>query len=304
VPGNVLVSVVRLAVRRKPVVRVGDLALHVASVAGRLGPVVVHDLLAADDDARSKFAEDGPRSDDADRSAFVRVGNDFSVDQVAFFIFFDDDFVQRHVFREEQIAVAEAAAPRRLRRQHEKLLAPIHDGKGPDTVLAPTEQVPVLVDLLFALRIVRQDNLVLDHVGHVPLLVDAHLGRLVRLAARPAPEPGRPAALPPERRPLLGPAGALFAGRARAVPVRRAVLGRAAEPPAAREHLERRWRAAVVAALRLLLRRRRLGRLGRGGLGGLVLRRRLLRQLLRRVGHFIVGRFLGWGGCAWIRGLC
>ena len=294
VPSNVLVPVVRLAVRRKPVVRIGDLALDVAPVAGSLAPVVVQDLFAADDDARAEFAEDGPRGDDTDRSALVGVRDDVPVNQVALFVLLDDDLVQRHVLGEEQVAVAEAAAPCRLRRQHEELLSSVHDGKGANAVLASAQQVAILVHLFLARGVVGQDNLVLDHVGHGALLVDAHLGRRVRLAARPAPKPGRPAALPAERRALLGTTPFLIGG-ARAVPVRRAVLGRAAEPAAAWERVDRGRRAVA----RLLLGRR--GR-GRGRLGGLVLRRRLQRRLLLRVGHFIVGRFLGRRRRAWVLG--
>ena len=81
-PSNVLILIVRLPRRWQPVIRICDFAFNVTSVFCGLDIVIVYDPLSADNDARTKFPKDGSRSNDTDSTALVRMGNDFSINQI------------------------------------------------------------------------------------------------------------------------------------------------------------------------------------------------------------------------------
>lgn len=73
-PCDVLISVVWLAWRRKPIFWNGQLALNIPTFPSLLCIIVVDHFLASNDDFRAKFTKDGSCGDDTDRAAFVRVG--------------------------------------------------------------------------------------------------------------------------------------------------------------------------------------------------------------------------------------
>ena len=77
--------------------------------------------------------------------------DDLAVDQVPLLSVVDDDLVELHVLGEEQVAVSEATASRRLGRQHVLPVTPAPDGEYAHTIVTAALEVAELVDLLLAL---------------------------------------------------------------------------------------------------------------------------------------------------------
>jgi hypothetical protein len=101
--------------------------------------------------------------------------NDLSFDKVAFGHFVDDDLIELLVLLEEEVAVSEADAARRLRRQHIQTPLASQDLKGPTSVFSAALEMTLLVDLGLAFGLLWQRDLVFDDVHHVSLLVDRDL---------------------------------------------------------------------------------------------------------------------------------
>src|ERR1700760_3619767 len=125
--------------------------------------------------------------------------NDLPIDQVSLLRLIHNDLEQLHVLGEEEIAVPEPCASCRLGGQHVQPLPPSHYCERSYAVLPAAFQIPQLVDLLLAIGVLRQRNLVVDDLHHVALLVNRHLGDMRRAAPWPSPRPTstrRPSSLP------------------------------------------------------------------------------------------------------------
>lgn len=188
-PRYIAVAVVLLVLSRNRVVGVCQLAFDEAVCAGLRDLVVVNDPSSTDDNPGAKLAEDRSCDNHADIAALVAAGQDFSLDQVFLLGVVDEDFVKLRVLCEEEVAVAEAAAPGGFGGQHVKLLAASFDRECAHAVFSASLQVTVFVNLLVALVVLIDLRLIVHHVVLGSLEHDMR-----RLWRRALPSPSEPSA--------------------------------------------------------------------------------------------------------------